>query len=181
MMRAVSDYRRNFVPGGSFFFTVNLADRHSQRLIESIDSLRRAFRHVRARHPFTLDAIVVMPEHLHAIWTLPVGDADYSTRWQLIKAVFSRGIEAVEQRSKSRAAKDERGIWQRRYWEHTLRDESDFARHCDYIHFNPVKHGYVRTAHEWPYSSLHRFVKLGICPLDWASGADSDGSGFGER
>jgi len=180
-MRAVSDYRRNFVPGGTFFFTVNLADRSSRRLTESIDSLRGAFRHVRTRRPFTLDAIVVMPDHLHAIWTLPAGDADYSTRWQLIKAAFSRDTDPLEQRSKSRAAKGERGIWQRRYWEHTLRDESDFARHCDYIHFNPVKHGYVRTAREWPYSSVHRFVKLGIYPPDWTGVADSDGKDFGER
>lgn len=179
-IRNVSDYRRNFVPGGSFFFTVNLANRRSRRLVESIDLLRGAFRLVRARRPFTLDAIIVLPDHLHAIWTLPPGDADYATRWQLIKAAFSRGIEPVEHRSKSRAAKGERGIWQRRYWEHTLRDESDFAHHCDYIHFNPVKHGYVRTANEWPHSSLHRFVKLGIYPLDWASknGGEND---FGER
>ena len=116
----MSDYRRNFVPGGTFFFTVNLADRYSRRLTDSIDSLHSAFRQARARHPFTVDAIVVMPDHLHAIWTLPSGDADYSTRWQLIKAAFSRGIEAVEQRSKSRMRKGERGIWQRRFWEHTI-------------------------------------------------------------
>lgn len=133
------------------------------------------------RHPFTLDAIIVLPDHLHAIWTLPPGDADYAMRWRLIKAMFSRGIEPGEQRSSRRNAKGERGIWQRRYWEHTLRDNGDFERHCDYIHFNPVKHGHVRVASDWPYSSLRRFVKLGIYPFDWATGGEGDGSDFGER
>jgi len=177
----VTDYRRNFVPGGSFFFTVNLADRQSCLLTEKIDLLREAFRTVRARRPFTLDAIVVLPEHLHAIWTLPPGDADYSTRWRLIKTLFSRGIAPTEQPSRSRLSKGERGIWQRRYWEHTLRDESDFERHCDYIHFNPVKHGHARAAAAWPHSSFHRFVKVGVYPVDWASGGEVDGSDFGER
>jgi putative transposase len=177
----VANYRRNFIPGGSYFFTVNLADRGSRMLIERINLLREAFRHVRARHPFTLDAIVVLPDHLHAIWTLPPGDADYSTRWRLIKAVFSRGIEPNDRRSASREAKHERGIWQRRYWEHTLRDEIDFERHCNYIHFNPVKHGHASTAREWPYSSFQRFVRLGVYPENWATGGEIDGDEFGER
>jgi putative transposase len=134
-----------------------------------------------ARDPFTLDAIVVLPDHLHAIWTLPTGDADYSTRWRLIKTFFSRGIEPTERLSKSRQGKDERGIWQRRYWEHTLRDDGDFERHCDYIHFNPVKHGHVSMVNEWPYSSFQRFVKLGMYPGDWAAGGQIDGDEFGER
>jgi putative transposase len=112
----VTNYRRNFVPGGSFFFTVNLADRRSRLLTDRIGLLREAFRYVRARHPFTLDAIVVLPDHLHAIWTLPPGDADYALRWRLVKAVFSRGIDAGERISASRERKGERGIWQRRYW-----------------------------------------------------------------
>jgi putative transposase len=177
----VTAYRRNFIPGGSFFFTVNLLDRRSDLLTERIDLLRQAFRTVRARHPFTLDAIVVLPDHLHAIWTLPPAEADYAMRWRLIKAFFSRGIEAGERISASRERKGERSVWQRRYWEHTLRDERDFERHCDYIHFNPVKHGYARTAGEWPHCSFHRFVELGIYPVDWASGGESDGSDFGER
>ena len=177
----VTAYRRNFVPGGSFFFTVNLADRNSCLLTEKTNLLREAFRYVRARRPFTLDAIVVLPDHLHAILTLPPGDADYSTRWRLIKTVFSRGIELGEQRSRSREVKHERGIWQRRYWEHTLRDESDFERHCDYIHFNPVKHGHVSAVRQWPHSSFQRFVRLGVYPVEWASGGDGDGSEFGER
>jgi putative transposase len=177
----VTNYRRNFVPGGSFFFTVNLADRRSRLLTNRVGLLREAFRYVRARHPFTLDAIVVLPDHLHAIWTLPPRDADYAMRWRLVKAVFSRGIDKGERISASRERKGERGIWQRRYWEHTLQDERDFERHCDYIHFNPVKHGHVRATGEWPHSSFQRFVKLGIYPADWASEAESDGSDFRER
>jgi putative transposase len=177
----VTNYRRNFVPGGSFFFTVNLADRRSRLLTERVGLLRKAFRYVRMRHPFMLDAIVVLPDHLHAIWTLPPGDPDYATRWRLVKAFFSRGIETGERISISRERKNERGIWQRRYWEHTLRNERDFERHCDYIHFNPVKHGHAQAAVEWPHSSFRRFVKLGIYPANWANGPESNGSDFGER
>lgn len=177
----MTSYRRNFVPGGSFFFTVNLADRHSCLLTEKINLLREAFRYTRERRPFTLDAIVVLPDHVHAIWTLPPGDADYPTRWRLIKTVFSRGIESSERRSRSREAKHERGIWQRRYWEHTLRDDRDFERHCDYIHFNPVKHGHVSEVRQWPHSSFQRFVRLGVYPVEWASGGEVDGCEFGER
>jgi REP element-mobilizing transposase RayT len=112
-------------------------------LVDYIDLLRQAFRYVRRRHPFDIEAIVVLPDHLHAIWMLPEGDADFALRWRLIKSMFSRGLPAGERTSASRAQKGERGIWQRRYWEHTLRDEEDFARYADYIHFNPVKHGHV--------------------------------------
>jgi len=177
----VTTYRRNFVPGGSFFFTVNLANRQTSLLTERTHLLRESIRYTRARRPFTLDAIVVLPEHLHAIWTLPPGDTDYATRWRLIKTVFSRSVEPTERRSKSRLEKGERGIWQRRYWEHTLRDDGDFERHCDYIHFNPVKHGYVSTVSAWPYSSFQRFVGLGVYPVDWANGAPIEGNEFGER
>lgn len=177
---AVTAYRRNFIPGGSFFFTVNLLDRRSDLLTQRIDLLRQGFRTVRARHPFILDAVVILPDHLHAIWTLPPGDTDYATRWRLINADFSRGSAVTERRSASRRRKGERGIWQRRYWEHTLRDDGDYERHCDYIHFNPVKHGYVTAVREWPYSSFQRYVERGIYPIDWASGHDSAGD-FGER
>ena len=114
-------------------------------------------------------------------WTLPPGDADFSTRWRLIKAAFSRGIVPGEQRSRSRTSKGERGIWQRRFWEHTLRDENDFERHYDYIHFNPVKHGYVSAVRDWPYSSFHRFVKLGVLAVHWAGQGAMDADKFGER
>ena len=177
----VTDYRRNFVPGGSFFFTVNLADRRLGLLVEHVDYLRAAFRKVRQRHPFTVDAIVVLPDHLHAVWTLPEGDADFAMRWRQIKSGFSRSLPAVEQISRSRAAKGERGIWQRRYWEHTIRDEDDFIRHDDYVHINPLKHGHVRRVIDWPYSSFHRLVRLGIYPEDWAGDARELGGSFGER
>ena len=177
----MTSYRRNFVPGGTFFFTVNLANRRSRLLTDRIDLLRAAFRHVRSHHPFIIDAIVVLPDHLHALWTLPSGDADFANRWRLIKTEFSKGIEVNEQRSPSREAKRERGIWQRRYWEHTLRDENDFEQHCDYIHFNPVKHVYVSSVSEWPYSSFRRFVQRGAYPFNWAAPEEIAGAEFGER
>jgi putative transposase len=174
-------YRRNFVSGGSFFFTVNLAERRLRLLTDHVGALRAAFRDTRTRHPFTIEAIVVLPDHLHAIWTLPEGDADFATRWRLIKSAFSRAMPHGERISLSRTRKGERGIWQRRYREHTLRDEGDFARHADYIHFNPVKHGHVRRTKDWPYSSFHRMVRLGIYASDWAGDAAEDGAAFGER
>jgi putative transposase len=133
----MTNYRRNFLSGGSFFFTVNLADRRLCLLTTYIDLLRQAVRDVRRRHPFAIEAIVVLPEHLHAVWTMPQDDADFALRWRLIKTMFSRGLPRGERISASRANKAERGIWQRRYWEHTLRDEKDYARHVDYIHLTP--------------------------------------------
>ena len=177
----MTSYRRNFVSGGSYFFTLNLADRNQRLLTEHVDLLRAAFRYVHSRHPFTMDAIVVLPDHLHAIWTLPEGDCDFSMRWRLIESAFSRGLPQTERVSRSRAAKAERGVWQRRYWEHTLRDENDVARHTDYIHFNPVKHGYVSRVRDWQYSSFHRMVEQGLLPEDWAGDGNADGSQFGER
>ena len=164
----MTSYRRNFVPGGSFFFTVNLAERKLSLLTTHIDSLRMAFRNTRQSHPFTIDAIVVLPDHLHTVWTMPEGDPDFATRWRLIKSTFSRNIAPGERISSSRIAKGERGIWQRRYWEHTIRNETDLARHIDYIHINPVKHGLVNRVCDWVPSSFHHYVKLGIYPLDWA-------------
>ena len=175
------DYRRNHAPGGSFFFTVNLADRRLRLLTEHIDALRAAFRETRRHHPFCIDAMVVLPDHLHAIWTLPESDDDFATRWRLIKSTFSRHVAAGERISQSRISKGERGIWQRRYWEHTLRNEQDFERHVDYIHINPVKHGYVTRVAAWPYSSFHRMVKLGVYPEDWAGDLAENGMWFGER
>jgi len=177
----MANYRRNFVRGGAYFFTVNLADRRLRLLTEYIALLRGAFRVTRVAHPFTIDAIVVLPDHLHAMWTLPEGDSDFATRWRLIKSAFSRGLAKGEEVSASRLGRAERGIWQRRYWEHALRDESDHARHSDYIHFNPVKHGYVARVQDWPYSSFHRMVRLGIYPMDWGGDMRADGEWFGER
>ena len=163
-------YIRSRASGAAYFFTVNLADRHGRPLlIEYIADLRSAFRHVRQAHPFLLDAIVVLPDHLHCIWQLPENDADFSTRWRLIKARFSRSVAQGERISPSRARKGERGIWQRRLWEHTIRDEADYGRHLDYIHYNPVKHGHASSPSEWAYSSFANCVKRGWYPSDWAA------------
>jgi len=168
------------VRGGTYFFTVNLAERHLRLLSDHVDILRSAVKAVKQRHPFHIDAFVVLPDHLHAIWTLPEHDADFATRWMLIKAGFSRYIIRDECRSASRISKGERGIWQRRYWEHLIRDDDDFERHIDYIHYNPVKHGYVNRAAEWSCSSIHRYIKAGIIASDWGGGSGGEG-GYGER
>ena len=166
----MTEYRRTKIQGASYFFTVNCAERHNNRILENnIDSLRQVFRQVKQKHPFKIDAIVILPEHIHCIWTLPEDYADYSLRWNLIKSGFSRLITGGERRSESRIKRGERGIWQRRYWEHMIRDEKDFERHVDYIHWNPVKHGWVKNVIDWPYSSFHAYVRNGVYPVDWAS------------
>ncbi|MBW7014678.1 transposase [Pseudomonas sp. N040] len=160
-------YRRVWVPGGTYFFTATLADRSQSLLTEHIDTLRQVLRAVRTTHPFEIKAMVVLPDHLHCIWQLPAGDQDYPTRWALLKSTFSRQISSSESISLSRHLKRERGIWQRRYWEHCIRDEDDLQRHTDYIHYNPVKHGYALRPGDWPYSSIHRYVREGLLPADW--------------
>ena len=160
-------YIRAKVPGATYFFTVNLARRDSALLVDHIDVLRNSLRYARSRHPFTIDAMVVLPEHLHAVWTLPAGDGDHSLRWRLIKTMFSRRIPEGERRGESRITKRERGIWQRRYWEHLVRDKDDLRRHVDYVHFNPVKHRHVERVVDWPHSSFHRYVADGRLPVDW--------------
>ena len=154
----MSNYRRAWIPGGTWFFTVALADRSQALLTERVDALRAAYAWTRRRHPFETRAIVVLPEHLHVIWTLPDGVADFSVRWKLIKEGFSRRLLCSEARSSSRVRQGERGIWQRRYWEHVIRDEEDLAAHISYVHGNPVKHGYVERAADWRYSSIHRLA-----------------------
>jgi putative transposase len=174
-------YRRSFLGGGTYFFTLNLAERSRKLLVECIDDLRMAIRQVKLRHPFHIDAMVILPDHLHAIWTLPLNDADYPTRWMLIKMGFSRRIPKGERINASRRSKGERGIWRRRYWKHTIRDDEDFQRHADYAHYNPVKHGYVECPANWPYSSLHRYIRDGILPAPWGMDMkSSDGRDFGE-
>jgi len=173
-------YRHNVIPGATYFFTVTLANRNGALLTTHIDLLRDAFRYTRERHPFDIDAIVVLPEHLHTIWTLPANEADYATRWRLIKSHFSRSLPPAETLNASRSGKGERGIWQRRFWEHTIRDEADYARHVDYIHFNPVKHGHAQRVAEWEHSSFHRYVKRGILPGDWGGDMRVEGGKFGE-
>ncbi len=164
----MTDYRRVYVPGATWFFTVNLAERNNnQLLIENIASLRMAFKYTQQRHPFRFEAVVILPDHLHCIWTLPPNDTDFSLRWNLLKGHFSRSIEKVERISPSREKRRERGLWQRRFWEHLVRDQADFNKHMDYIHWNPVKHGWVKQVSDWPYSSFHRFVKRGVYPKNW--------------
>lgn len=172
------NYRRAAMPGGTFFFTVALHDRRADTLVRHVDDLRQAFQAVHSVRPWHTDAIVVLPDHLHALWTLPEGDADYSGRWRAIKSVFVRRLRktgvAVETNARGEAS-----IWQRRFWEHAIRDEDDFARHVDYIHINPVKHGYVARTADWRHSSFHRYVRQGLLPPDWAAEPDYD-IDFGE-
>ena len=173
-------YRRMRVDGGCWFFTVNLVDRRSCLLVDRIDLLDASIEKVRLRYPFDIDALVILPDHLHAIWTLPPGDADFSTRWRLIKTHFVKEIPATEQRSSVHVARGERAIWQRRYWEHLIADERDWDRHVEYCYFNPVKHGLVERVEDWPHSTFHRDMSDGFRPTDWSLARDGRGS-FGEE
>jgi len=167
----MSDYRRVYLKGGTFFFTVVTYARRpifKDAMVASL--LKKSLRYVMAKHPFVVEANVVLPDHMHCIWRLPPKDWDYSVRWRLLKTYFSRQYNSyiyVANPSKSMMAKQESGIWQRRFWEHTIRDEEDFERHCDYIHYNPVKHGLVRSPAEWKESSFEKFVAKGIYSPDW--------------
>jgi putative transposase len=173
-------YRRNIVAGGTYFFTVTLVDRRSSTFVEHIDALRAAFRAARRERRFMIDAIVILPDHLHAIFTLPAGDADFSGRWRRIKGHFSTRMFRAGIAMK-RHPNGELALWQRRFWEHTIRTDDDFARHVDYIHFNPVKHGLVSCVLDWPYSSFHRYVRQGLLPKDWGGEMRDDGLRCGER
>ena len=168
------DYRRAWHPGGTYFFTVNLLQRHSNDLLtRHAGLLRETVRSVRQRHPFTIHGWVVLPDHLHCVIELPAGDTDFAVRWRLIKMNFSKALPHTECISTVRARRGERGIWQRRYWEHLIRDEADFRTHMDYVHINPVKHGIVKRVADWPHSTFHRLVAQGVYPLDWAGGAEA--------
>ncbi|MFK4387585.1 REP-associated tyrosine transposase [Bradyrhizobium sp. USDA 223] len=173
----MSRYRR--AQGSTFFFTVVLADRSSTLLVDHVDRLRRIYQTVQQRRPFETIAICILPDHLHAIWSLPDHDVNFSSRWNLIKGGFSRGIEPRE-RSVSKLLKREKGIWQRRYWEHAIRDDADLEHHVDYIHFNPVKHGLVERVRDWSLSSFHRYVQQGDLPLDWGGDMRDIAGRFGE-
>jgi putative transposase len=161
-------YRRYYVPGGTFFCTVNLADRNADLLVRNIACLRDAVREVRAGAAFALDAWVVLPDHLHCIWTLPEGDTDYSGRWREIKKRFAKRLPASEPRMPVMTRRGERGIWQKRYWEHMIRDARDYRAHIDDVHFNPVKHGLSEHPAAWPHSSFLRAVAAGMYAADWA-------------
>jgi putative transposase len=181
-------YRRADIKGGAYFFTVNTFRRQP---ILTTPALRRCLREaiVRARqtHPFRIDAWVLLPDHLHCLWTLPPGDGDFSSRWGFIKRFVSQRCQdlpcgAPEGLNPSRRKRKETGLWQRRFWEHAIRDPEDFNRHVDYIHWNPVKHGHVRRVVEWPYSTFHRYASRGVYSPDWGGGdaANFDVADFGE-
>ncbi|BAU63992.1 hypothetical protein STA3757_13610 [Stanieria sp. NIES-3757] len=163
-------YRRARSPGSTYFFTLVT---HNRRCFlyesENIDLLRDCFKRVMNKHPFKIDAIVILPNHLHCLWTLPPRDANFSTRWRLIKSWFSRrcDVKYLGQVSASRKDKGEKAIWQRRFWEHLIRNEKDFNHHIDYIHYNPVHHGLVLSPKDWQYSSFHRYVQRGVYDVDW--------------
>ncbi len=164
----MQQYIRPHIPGATVFFTLALADRNSDVLVRDVDRLRDAVRETRDAWPFAIIAMVVLPDH----------DADYATRWRLIKARFSAGLDATEGRSPSKVSKGEKGIWQRRYWEHHIRDDADLTAHIRYCWINPVKHGLVTRAVDWPYSSIHRDMRHGMVEPEW-SGIVPDGQ-FGE-
>jgi putative transposase len=168
----MSNYRRNYVPGGTYFFTV-VTHLRRRFLTDELarDCLRKAFQEIRAKWPFEIVAFVLLPDHLHTVLTLPSGDSQYPLRWRRIKEEFTRsylrcGGQELPQ-SRSRIDRGQRGIWQRRYWEHTCRDEDDLKRSVDYLHWNPKKHGLVKNVVDWPWSSFHRYVRLGEYPSDW--------------
>jgi len=158
----MSRYVRAKIAGGTFFFTVAIADRSDSLLVREVDRFQRVYQSVSERHPFETIAICILPDHLHAIWSLPESDDDFSLR------------------SARHRAKREKGLWQRRYWEHAIRDEKDLARHVDYIHFNPVKHGLVTRVRNWPHSSFRQYVARGDLPNDWGGDMPEIGGAFGE-
>jgi putative transposase len=165
-------YRRACVKGGTYFFTfVTFKRKNILIQPENLTLLRRAFEYVKENHPFKIDAIVVLPDHLHCIWTLPRGDCDFSTRWRLIKGFFTRNCQAKYRIEpfQSRKCRGEQAVWQRRFWEHLIRDEQDYIHHVEYIHLNPVKHGLVKAPKDWEYSSFHRYVAQGKYSQDWCA------------
>ena len=163
------NYRRACVPGGTYFFTVVT---HQRRPLfdmpANVQRLRTALRRTRAAYPFRIDAIVILPDHLHALWTLPDGDDDHSRRWRLAKTLFTQSSPEDVPGERVRRP-GERSVWQRGYWEHLIRNEEDYQRHMDYIHYNPVKHGLVTQPVDWPYSSFHRAVRNAWYPPDWGA------------
>lgn len=158
----MSFYRRLRQPGATYFFTVTLAQRGDDALVRHVDILRHAFRTTAQEHPIYCNAMVVLPDHLHAVWTLPPEDADFSIRWRKMKARFTRWSGLTGPLSPSKSRKREVGLWQRRFWEHAIRDDADYAAHIGYCLWNPVKHGLVARAEDWPFSSIHRDTRAGL-------------------
>jgi len=181
MEKWMSLYRRNYVEGGTYFFTVNLQEREKSLLVDNVHVLRAAVAKVKRKRPFEIVAWVILPDHLHAIWTLPEGDADYSSRWREIKKAFVKQLPKGERLSATRLKNGERGIWQRRFWEHTIVSEGDYRNHLDYVYRNPLKHGLVDQVKDWPYSSFHRDVERGLYDVNWCgANVESNNSNFGE-
>ena len=181
----MSHYRRSLTGGATFFFTVNTYQRQAILTLPDVrTALREAINHVRETMPFSVDAWVLLPDHLHTIWTLPANDAAYGKRWGIIKAHVSRCcahmVEGTTPRNQSRAKRRERNLWQRRFWEHQIRDDLDYQRHVDYIHYNPVKHGLVKQAVDWPYSTFHQHVSHGVYDEDWGVDPGLVGIDIGE-
>ena len=173
----MSRYRRAKTAGATYFFTLVAYRRQPILCNEDIrTALREGIVLARQKRPFTIDAWVLMPDHLHCLWTLPEHDADYATRWATIKRHVSLTVRDTYHRDEwltpSKRKHRESTLWQRRYWEHQIRDVDDFNRHTDYIHYNPVKHGLAARPVEWPYSTFHRHVAHGTYPLDWANDPD---------
>ncbi len=162
----MSNYIRPKITGTPIFFTLNLANRGTSLLVDEIETLRHAFTTTMNERPFTLNAIVILPDHLHTVMTLPESDSDYATRWRIIKARFSRKMAKGHVRQ-SHIARKERGVWQRRYWEHHIRNDEDYRKHVEYCWLNPVKHGLVEKPVEWPHSSIHRDIRLGRVSGEW--------------
>lgn len=157
-----------------------MADRNDDALVRHINLLRKSYRATQERKPFETIAICVLPDHIHALWSLPEDDLDFSSRWSLIKSGFSRHFPSAEKLSSSKIKKREKGIWQRRFWEHAIRDDNDLQRHVDYIHYNPVKHGLVQRVGDWPHSSFHKFVERGLVSPDWGGQVGDLSGKFGE-
>lgn len=175
----MSCYRRDNTLGGTWFFTVVTFRRREILCKDPVrKALREAIAETRQSWPFRIDAWVLLPDHMHCLWTLPDGDADFSLRWNLIKRRTSKALKDIyhlpELMNDSKRAHRELTLWQRRFWEHRIRDERDFERHADYIHYNPLKHGLCHRPVDWPYSSLHRLVNQGVYPVDWAVSPEGD-------
>ena len=178
----MSEYRRAYFPGGTYFFTVKTFERRPVLTREDYRiALRKAIVEVRHNLPFDSIAWVLLPDHIHTIWKLPERDANFSLRWSLIKQHVTRQCrDGAVPSSLSRQNRREGTIWQRRFWEHLIRDDGDLEHHVNYIHYNPVKHGYVSKVADWPYSTFHRYVQRGSYPLNWADANDAQNRGFGE-
>jgi putative transposase len=163
------DYHRVYVEGGTYFFTAVTYQRYPVfQENQAIEKLNYSIQKTIQRFPFDIDAFVILPDHMHMIWTLPLNDLDFSNRWRTIKATFSRVYHGPHHSpSESMNRKGEHGIWQRRFWEHVIRNQDDFNHHCDYIHYNPIKHGLVNSPSEWEYSSFREYVRKGLYNQDW--------------